>query len=31
MDEIEREDAALFRRAGGTGTLLHFVRTRARS
>lgn len=30
-DEIEREDAALFRRAGGAGTLLHFVRTSARS
>jgi hypothetical protein len=26
MEEIEREDEALFRREGGTGTLLHFVR-----
>lgn len=27
VDEIERQDAAWFERAGGAGTLLHFVRT----
>jgi predicted O-methyltransferase YrrM len=31
MEEIERNDAVLFRPEGGTGTLLHFVRTGART